>query len=298
MKASIPFQGIVAYPITPFDDRNQVDLKALETIVNRLVDNGSHAIAALGSAGVLPYLSDEERECVTEATLRFVKKRIPVMIGVSCLTTQETVRHARFAESAGASAVMVIPMSYWKLTDQEILKYFDTVANAISIPIMAYNNPATAGTDMRPELLAKLLEISNVTMIKESTGDINRLHRLVQLAGDDVAFFNGSNPLALDAFVAGASGWCTAAANLIPELNLSLYQAVVEENDLKLALDVFHRQLPLLQFIVAEGLPRSVRAGLEMLGVHAGHLRQPLLDLSVEKSQTLKSILGSLSNLR
>ncbi len=98
---------------------------------------------------------------------------------------------------------MVIPMSYWKLTEAEIFAHYSTIAGGISLPIMAYNNPATGGLDMAPEFLAKLLQIPNVTMIKESTGDVNRLHRLVQTAGPEVAFFNGSNPLALDAFIAG-----------------------------------------------------------------------------------------------
>jgi 4-hydroxy-tetrahydrodipicolinate synthase len=290
MSRHIPLKGIIAYPITPFSPEGAVDLAKYRQLLERLLNAGVHAVAPLGSTGVLPYLSDQEREAIVVATMEQVAGRVPVMIGVSSLTTERVVHHARFAEKHGAKAVMIIPMSYWKLTEAETFTHYDTVSSAISLPIMAYNNPATGGLDMTPEFLAKLLKIPNVTMIKESTGDVNRLHRLVQVAGNDVAFYNGSNPLALDAFLAGARGWCTAAPNLIPQLNLDLY-AAVERGNLPEALAVFRKQLPLLQFIVQGGLPRTIAAGLEILGVNAGALRAPLAELSKVDKERLAGIL-------
>jgi 4-hydroxy-tetrahydrodipicolinate synthase len=294
MKRNIPLKGIIAYPITPFTADGGVDLPKYKELLERMIVAGVHAVAPLGSAGVLPYLSDAEREEITAATMEQVNGRIPVMIGVSGLTTERVIHHARYAEKRGASAVMIIPMSYWKLTEAEIFAHYNTVAGAINVPIMAYNNPATGGLDMDPVFLAKLLTIPNVTMIKESTGDIARMHKLVQAAGPDVAFYNGSNPLALDAFVAGATGWCTAAPNLIPQLNLDLY-AAIQEGDLARALAVFRKQLPVLQFIVAGGLPRTVAAGLELMGIPAGHLRAPLMKQSDADTEKLGKILKALS---
>jgi 4-hydroxy-tetrahydrodipicolinate synthase len=152
-----PLEGIIAYPITPFTASGAVDLPKYNELLERMVSAGVHAVAPLGSAGVLPYLSDMERETIVGATLQQVAGRVPVMIGVSALTTERVLHHARFAEKMGAAAVMIIPMSYWKLTEAEIFKHYDTVASAISLPIMAYNNPATGGLDMPPEFLAKLL---------------------------------------------------------------------------------------------------------------------------------------------
>ncbi|OUJ70854.1 dihydrodipicolinate synthase family protein [Hymenobacter crusticola] len=290
MNSNVPFRGIIAYPITPFTADNAVDLPTYRRLVERLVTSGSHGIAPLGSTGVLPYLTDEERDAITEATLQQVAGRVPVLVGVSHLTTTGVVRHARFAEQAGAAAVMVIPMSYWKLTDDEIFRHYDRVASAISVPIMAYNNPATGGLDMSPALLKRLLEIPNITMIKESTGDVQRMQALRQLLGEDVAFYNGSNPLALAAFAAGATGWCTAAPNLIPELNVDLYKAM-QRQDLATARQLFYQQFELLQFIVAKGLPRAIRAGLQLQGQEAGELRAPLQPLSKAEQQELGSIL-------
>lgn len=289
----VPFKGIIAYPVTPFDYHERVDIPLFKTQVERLVTCGSHGIAPLGSTGVLPYLNDEEKESITEATIQQVAGRVPTLVGVSNLTTDKTIYHAQFAEKAGATAVMIIPMSYWKLTDDEIVAHYDAVASKISIPIMAYNNPATSGVDMSTGLLKKLLMIPNVTMIKESSGDIQRMHILKNELGDDVAFFNGSNPLALGAFAAGAQGWCTAAPNLIPELNMSLYQAVLE-NDFQKAQEIFYKQVDLLRFIVDKGLPRSIKSGLNLLGFEGGELRRPLMPLAESEIAALNSILTGL----
>jgi len=292
---NVPFKGIIAYPITPFDENEKVNIPLFKHLVERLVISGSHGIAPLGSTGVMPYLSDEEKEEVTEATLQQVKGRIPTLVGVSNLTTEKTIHHARFAEKAGADAVMIIPMSYWKLTDDEIVTHYDAVASKISIPIMAYNNPATSGVDMSPALLKRLLEIPNVTMIKESTGDVQRMHFLRRELGEEVAFYNGSNPLALAAFSAGARGWCTAAPNLIPELTISLYNAV-EEGNLKKAKAIFYQQFDLLKFIVNKGLPRAVKSGLMILGEDGGNLRSPLKPLQEKETEELKNIIKTLAN--
>ncbi|WP_291286516.1 dihydrodipicolinate synthase family protein [Flavobacterium sp.] len=284
------FKGIIAYPITPFDKDEKVDISLYKKLLERLIVSGCHAVAPLGSTGVMPYLSDEEKEAITVATIEQVKGRVPVLVGVSNLTTEKTIYHAKFAEKAGAAAVMIIPMSYWKLTDDEIVQHFDAVTKQISIPVMAYNNPATGGVDMSPALLKRLLEIANVTMIKESTGDVQRMHYLKRELGDDVAFFNGSNPLALAAFSAGATGWCTAAPNLIPKLNLELYDAI-QKNDLQTAQKAFYKQLNLLKFIVNKGLPRAIKAGLEIQGIEGGFLRSPLKPLTESEIAEFKLIL-------
>ncbi len=296
MNKSKTLRGIIAYPITPFDAEEKVDIDLFKKLTDRLVTSGSHAIAPLGSTGVLPYLNDEEKEAVVEATIAVVAGRVPVVTGVSNLTTERTTYHARFAEAAGAAAVMIIPMSYWKLTDDEIFAHYRKVAEAISIPIMAYNNPATGGIDMSPALLKRLLEIPNVTMIKESTGDVQRMHYLRRVLGEEVAFFNGSNPLALAAFSAGAVGWCTAAPNLIPELNLALYNAIMA-NDLNNAREIFYGQQELLEFITSKGLPRTIAAGLEILGVEAGSLRNPLAPLGEPDAARLEALLAELAPL-
>ena len=133
--------------------------------------------------------------------------RVPVVVGVSELTTAKTTPRPQYTQHAGADAVMVLPVSYWKLSEREIFKHFLSIDDAIGILIMMYNKPATSGVDMSPELLVRMFEtIDYVSMVKESIGDLSHTRRIDDLSGGRVPFYNGSNPLALDALQAGAAG--------------------------------------------------------------------------------------------
>jgi 4-hydroxy-tetrahydrodipicolinate synthase len=283
--------GIIAYPITPFGEAD-IDVDRLADLVDTMVDAGVHAIAPLGSTGESAYLSFDEWTTVVDTTVTAVSGRVPVVVGSSDLTTAGTVARAEYAEQAGATAVMVIPVSYWALNEREIVQHFTSVSAAISIPIMAYNNPATSGIDMSPALLNHMFEsIANVKMVKESTGDIQRMLDLKELSSGELPFYNGSNPLVLDALLAGASGWCTAAPCLRPGPAIALYEAVVA-GDAARATAIYKELLPLLSFIVSKGLPPAVKSGLDILGEPAGVPRLPLLPLDVEDRTQLESILA------
>jgi 4-hydroxy-tetrahydrodipicolinate synthase len=283
--------GIIAYPITPFGEAG-VDVDRLAGLVETMVDAGVHAIAPLGSTGESAYLSFDEWKAVVDATVAAVAGRVPVVVGSSDLTTAGTVARAEYAQAAGATAVMVIPVSYWALNEREILQHYTSVSDAISIPIMAYNNPATSGIDMSPTLLNQMFEsIANVKMVKESTGDIQRMLDLKELSSGELPFYNGSNPLVLKALLAGASGWCTAAPCLRPAPVVALYEAVAA-GDTARATEIYEELLPLLSFIVSKGLPTAVKSGLDIVGEPAGVPRLPLLPLDAEDRTQLESILA------
>ena len=288
--------GIIGYTITPFSaDGEHLDLDALGQSIDRLVDSGVHAIAPLGSTGEGAYLSDLEWDRVCEFSIQHVAKRVPTVVSVSDLTTAKAVRRARFAQAQGADVVMVLPASYWKLSEAEILAHYQAIGSSIDLPIMLYNNPATSGTDMSPELILRIFNaVENVTMVKESTGDIQRMHRLHVLGEGQVPFYNGCNPLALEAFAAGAKGWCTAAPNLIAPLNLELYAAILA-NDLERARALFYRQLPLLDFILKGGLPATIKAGLRTTGLDVGNPRLPVSPLDDGACKQLERLIAALS---
>ncbi|MEV7775048.1 dihydrodipicolinate synthase family protein [Kitasatospora sp. NPDC086791] len=285
-------EGIIAYPVTPFSRTDgSLDLGRLAELIDRLVVSGVHAIAPLGSTGESAYLDDREWFDATEASVAAVDGRVPTVVGIADLTTRSAVRRARYAEHVGADVVMVLPLSYWKLDEREITRHYQEIAGAIGIPLMVYNNPATAGIDLPPELLHRLVDqVENITMVKESSGDVQRMHRLAQLSDGALPFYNGSNPLALEAFAAGAVGWCTAAPCVIPELTLELYRAV-RAGDLDAARAVFYRQLPVLQFLLGGGLPTTVKAGLTLRGLDVGEPRHPLLPLDEARTKRLAGLL-------
>jgi len=288
--SSPTIHGIIGYTITPFSaDGQRIDLNALGRSIDRLIASGVHAIAPLGSTGEGAYLSDAEWDEVSAFSLAKIARRVPTIVSVSDLTTAKAVRRARYAEANGADAVMVLPTSYWKLSEAEIVAHYAAIGDSIGVPIMLYNNPATSGTDMSMDLILRIIKrVANVTMVKESTGDIQRMHQLHRQS--DVPLYNGCNPLALEAFAAGAKGWCTAAPNLIPQLNLDLYDAVLG-NDLAKARDLFYRQLPLLEFILKGGLPATIKAGLRLTGLDVGDPRLPVFPLSETGIEQLQALL-------
>jgi 4-hydroxy-tetrahydrodipicolinate synthase len=291
MPAAPAIHGIIAYPITPFDADGGVDTATLIALLEKLIAAGVHAIAPLGSTGEAAYLTEAEFDSVVDTTVGTVDRRVPVLVGAGDLTTASTVRRARYVQRAGADAVMILPVSYWKLSPREIIQHYTTVAAALDIPIMAYNNPATSGIDMSPELLVQMFtDIDNVTMVKESTGELDRMLRIKELTGGSLPFYNGSNPLILDALTAGASGWCTAAPNLRPQPCLDLY-AATQAGDYSTAKTIYDDLSPLLRFIVAGGLPTTVKAGLNLLGARVGDPRPPLLPLEEEGLSELRSLL-------
>jgi 4-hydroxy-tetrahydrodipicolinate synthase len=285
--------GIIAYPITPFTaDGGTVDTEVLAAVVEQLVSTGAHAIAPLGSTGESAYLTEAEFDAVVDTTVATVGGRVPVIVGASDLTTANTIRRARYAQQAGTDAVMVLPISYWKLSEREIFQHYASISAAVDLPIMVYNNPATSGIDMAPELLVRMFnDIDNVRMVKESTGDLARMLRIKGLSGGALPFYNGSNPLVLDALLAGASGWCTAAPNLRPQPCVDLYDAV-RAGDQARAQEIYDELAPLLRFIVAGGLPTTVKAGLDLLGRNAGDPRPPLLPLDADGRAELEGLLA------
>ncbi|WP_067456224.1 dihydrodipicolinate synthase family protein [Actinomadura macra] len=290
-----PVAGIIGYPVTPFvPDTGELDLERLRGLTGELVDAGCHAIAPLGSTGESAYLRDAEWDAVCETTLDAVAGRVPTVVGVSHWSTETTVRRARLAERHGATAIMVLAQKYWSLTEAELEQHFAAVAAATDLPVMLYNNPGTSGVDLPPlTVVALARKIPAITMVKESSGDVARFRDILDMSEGALSVYNGSNPVALEAFRAGASGWCTAAACLVPRWCLELHTAALhgppERADALLA-----TLLPFLKLIVDRGLPRTVKAGLDIQGRHAGPPRPPLRPLPAEDTSRLRELLDRL----
>ncbi|MFI2380201.1 dihydrodipicolinate synthase family protein [Streptomyces sp. NPDC018964] len=291
-----PLKGIISYPVTPFDTvTGEVDLGALGRLTEDLVVAGSHAVAPLGSTGESAYLREVEWDAVCETTLQTVAGRVPTLVGVSHWSTEGTVRRARVAARNGATAIMVLPQVYWQLTEAELERHYAAVAAATDLPMMLYNNPGTSGVDLKPETVVALARrIPNLTMVKESSGDVARFRSLRELSDGALSVYNGNNPVALDAFRSGAAGWCTAAPCLVPRWALELYAAATGGDDAR-ADALLAELLPFLRFIVGHGLPRAVKAGLRLQDRGAGHPRTPLLPLPDKETEQLQEMLDHLS---
>ncbi|ATQ69103.1 MULTISPECIES: dihydrodipicolinate synthase family protein [Methylosinus] len=287
-------RGIVAYPVTPFSDEGGIDERAFRRVTENLLRSKPAAVAFLGSAGESAYLTEEEWRHGARLGVETVAGRTPVIVGVAELTTAAAVAKARYASEIGANMLMVIPVSYWKLTEAEIFDHYAAIATATDLPIMAYNNPGTSGVDMSPEFLVRLVrELPTVRFIKESSGDLNRMHAIYKLSNGTIPFYNGANHMALEAIAAGAAGWCTAAPNLLDDRPARLFE-LVQAGDIARARALFYEILPVLRFIVFGGLPTTVKAGLALRGLPAGAPRPPLKPLVEAELRKLAEYLAEL----
>jgi len=289
--------GIIAYPVTPFsDDNKKVDVDKLAAVIDVLLASKVDGIAALGSAGEAAYLSESEWQQVAEFTVQYVankmpERKVPVIIGIAELTTEQAIKRAQYAAKIGADMIMVSPFSYYKLSEEELFLHYESISNATSLPIMIYNNPATCGIDMSPQFMLHMVsKIENACMIKESTGDIQRMHKIYTLSQGKVPFFNGCNHMALEALNAGASGWCTAAPCLIGEQPKKLFEAV-KQGESEKAKTLFYQQYEFLEFIVKAGLAAAIKSGFSLQGKPLGGPRKPLLPLTELAQEELKGML-------
>lgn len=292
MPTAPPLSGVIAYPVTPFSPTTgEPDLTALHHLTTELVDSGCHAVAPLGSTGESAYLQEHEWDAVCATTLQTVAGRVPTLVGVSHWSTETTVRRARVAAHNGATAIMVLAQTYWKLTQDELEQHFATVAAATDLPVMLYNNPGTSGVDLIPETVVRIARsIPNLTMVKESSGDVARFRAIREMSDGALSVYNGNNPVVLDAFRSGAAGWCTAAPCLVPQWCLDLYAAVRQGDDARADI-LLETLLPFLEFIVGQGLPRAIKAGLDLTGRPAGPPRPPLLPLPQTETEELRKLL-------
>jgi 4-hydroxy-tetrahydrodipicolinate synthase len=212
--------------------------------------------------------------------IRQAAGRVPVLIGTGAEDTREVVRLSREAESLGADGVMIIPPFYSTPTWDECYVHYRTVADAISIPIMVYNNPATANLDIMPALVARLAEIDNVGYIKESTLEVTRVRDIIRLCGDRMTVFGGI--LGFESFVEGAQGWVAVGSNAMPRALADIYNLTVTQGDINGARELYLSVLPLIEFVAGHRYVSGSKALLNLMGFAAGQPRPPRLPLPDE----------------
>lgn len=221
------FRGVYTVMITPLDPSGAVDLKGLAAFTDWQVKEGIHGLIPLGSTGEFLSLSEEERDSVARTVIETVAGRVPVLIGTGAEDTRESIRLSVKAEAMGADGVMIIPPFYSTPTDDELVHHYKSIASAVTIPIMVYNNPATANVDLTPELVKRIAEIDGCDYIKESTLEVTRVRDIIRLAGDDMTVFGGI--LGFESFVMGAQGWVAVASNVAPGPMARIFELVANE---------------------------------------------------------------------
>ncbi|WP_164934479.1 4-hydroxy-tetrahydrodipicolinate synthase [Bradyrhizobium zhanjiangense] len=282
------FRGTYTVMITPFTAAGEVDVAALRAFVDWQIAEGIHGLIPLGSTGEFLSMDDDEKALVAEVVIRQAAGRVPVLIGTGAEDTREVVRLSRRAEKLGADGVMIIPPFYSTPTDDELVHHYKTVADAIALPIMVYNNPATANVDLKPQLVARIAEIDNCLYIKESTLEVTRVRDIIRLCGDKMIVFGGI--LGFESFVEGAQGWVAVASNVVPAEMARIFSLVADHGAIKEARELYLKYLPVIEFVGGQAYVAGSKALLGHMGFAAGSPRPPRLPLPAAQDAAARAL--------
>lgn len=280
-------------PTPTKDDGDKIDLNNLRRVLDYQIENGVSGVCIFGSTGGNGSFSEEEMLLATAAAAKHVDGRISIIAGTGARTTASCIRLTKNAQDQGCDGVMILPVSYWPLTPDEVMKHYEKVAVSVKIPICVYNNPWTTGFDMKPDFVLKLSELDNVSCVKESTGDLSRISAIRQLAGNRLSIIAGWESTSLQAFAAGATGWAPVVTNFQPKEAMSFFRAAVLDGDFVKARSMWDRLFPLCEFICQKSHIRVAHTGVDILGRSAGSPRAPLRMLDAEDRKKLKALLGA-----
>ncbi|SCB57416.1 4-hydroxy-tetrahydrodipicolinate synthase [Rhizobium aethiopicum] len=291
MSSVSPFHGLSAFPPTPADINGRVNAEALCRLLGPLCDAGVASIGLLGSTGIYAYLTREERLRAVEAAVECVNGRIPLVVGAGALRTDHAVDLARDAEAAGADALLLAPVSYTPLTQEEAYQHFLAVAKATRLPLCIYNNPGTTHFTFGCELLQRLSDIETIRAVKmplPADGDLRgELARLREKA--DLAIGYSGDWGAAEALSSGADAWYSVIGGLLPRTALALTRAAMAGSGGE-ARRLDGLLQPLWEVFKAHGSIRVVYMLAEHLLDVRAELPRPLLPLGPADRQRVLDI--------
>ena len=290
-------QGVHAAVLTPFDDRLQIDHGAVAAQVERLIAAGIHGIVACGTMGEATSLSAAERAEVLSTVVGTAAGRVPVCAGISAPSAAQAIAYARDAVAASADSLMVLPPYLYRADRGELLEFFGAVSSATDLPLMIYNNPEATGIDMRPDLLAELVDtLPTVTALKETSGDARRIADLLHRC-DTADVLVGGDDWALEGCVMGAEGWVSGVAVVLPEECVRLW-TLGSQGELHDARSLYGSLLPLARFDMTSKLVQYFKTALDELGIGGGPCRPPRLPLTDRELEQLRGALATASAAR
>ncbi|MGO6982074.1 dihydrodipicolinate synthase family protein [Rhizobium leguminosarum] len=292
MSVTSPFHGLSAFPPTPANREGRVDTEALGRLLERLCDAGVASIGLLGSTGIYAFLTREERRRAVEAAVECVRGRIPLVVGVGALRTDHARSLARDAEAAGADALLLAPVSYTPLTQDEAYEHFLAVTEAANLPLCIYNNPGTTHFTFGRDLLQRLSDIETIRAVKmplpadgDFAGELAALREKTRFA----IGYSGDWGAA-EALLSGADAWYSVIGGLLPRVALALTKAAIagkggEAHRLDGLLE------PLWKTFKAFGSLRVVYTLVDLLSLAGAELPRPLLPLGpMDRQRVLDAV--------
>ncbi|SDI32298.1 4-hydroxy-tetrahydrodipicolinate synthase [Alteribacillus bidgolensis] len=289
-----PIGMIPAMP-TPFDNEGKIDFEAYNNLIKHLIDGGVHCLLAGGSTGEYSLMSMDERKSVLKAAVEAANGQVPIMAGTSAHRTEDTLELTRYAADIGADCALVINPYYLKTSEQGIIDYYTTLAEESDIGIVIYHYPAATSVELSPELIAELSKIDGIVGVKNTT-DQEHTCKVIALTKDqnDFSVLTGFEHLILPTLAVGGHGATGIVHNLVPKEIVQMYDLFTKERNIDGAIAMNQKLLSLYDYVEAEPVPGPVKAGLDILGIRGGIVRDPLVPASEELKQKMGQALSEL----
>lgn len=285
------FKGIIAAVATGFSDDESINLDRTSAHVEKMISAGADAIFCLGTNGEFYTMSYDEKLSVLEKVISTVDGRLPVYAGTGTTTTKETIRLSQAAADMGADAVSVITPYFAAAGQDELKAHFESIAQAVNVPILMYNIPARTGNKLEPETVEYLSTLDNIVGIKDSSGDFENIKAYIELTkGQNFSVLSGNDGLILDTLMAGGNGGITAIANVYPETMVQIYRFFLE-NNLDGARQAQESIAPLRSCLKLGNPNTIVKTAANMYGNVVGPCRAPFNRLSDKAISEISRVL-------
>lgn len=273
------WHGIYPAATTQFAADFSVDIAACCRVQKALVDDGVDGLVLIGTVGENNSLLPEEKRAVLRAAVESLGGRVPLVAGVSELTTDRAVQFAKDAEAIGVDGLMVLPAMVYVPTPEELYAHFRAVAEATSLPIMLYNNPPAYRVTIDLEILERLAKIPNIVALKESAPDTRRFTDIINAFGDRYFLMAGLDDFALEGLMLGAVGWVSGLTNAFPRESVAMVRAI-QRGDWVEARRIYRWFMPLLHLDSEHDLVQSIKLAEQVMGRGSERVRMPRLPLS------------------
>jgi 4-hydroxy-tetrahydrodipicolinate synthase len=282
-------RGSLTALVTPFDKDGRFDEKAFRALVEWQIAEGTTGLVPVGTTGESPTLSHDEHRHVVKVCVEVAKGRVPVVAGAGSNNTQEAIGLAKYAESVGAAAALVVTPYYNKPTQRGLYEHFAAVARATSLPIVIYNIPPRSVIDMTPETMGRLAnDFKNIVGVKDATGKIERVSEQRATCGKDFVQLSGEDASALGFNAHGGIGCISVTSNVAPRLCAEFQEASLSGNSAK-ALELQDRLLPLHKAIFLDPGVAGAKYGLSRLGKIENVVRLPLVTAENSTEQKIEA---------
>ena len=279
------FTGACTALVTPFLGGN-VNYPMLEQLIKRQLEAGIRAIVICGTTGESPTLSDEEKLTLFQRAKACAGKECIIIAGTGSNCTEHSVALSMAAERVGADALLVVSPYYNKATPDGLYAHYKAIANAVHIPVIAYNVPSRTGVDIPVSVYQQLAEIPNVVGAKEASTDITKIAKIKAACPPDFCIWSGNDDMVVPAMSLGAQGVISVLSNVTPMETQAMAQAALAGDfDTAAALQI--ELMPLIQLLFCEVNPIPVKAAMKRIGYDCGECRLPLCNLSEENQKRM-----------